>query len=534
MGVAVFTNNATSSLTAAITAAQTTLTVAEPTLFPSPSAGDWFPLTLVEGSNMEIVRCTARSGATLTVTRAQEGTTAQAFGAGAQADHRLTAAAIVEFLQKGGGTMTGNLTIAAPSGTSSQFNLNSQGAGGFSILSMSSAAESNLIALSKPAAKNSYMELKTAGVTKWQLYFSDFNNDIWFRRMDGATPLGDALKINQTTGVMTLEATPMLPGANPSSVYHATHKAYVDQQDALKLPLTGGTLTGNLAVQSATPVFSLKATVNNAIHVIDKFASGFIAYLEARSNGVARWQIQMGDASPELGTDDGTGSDFTIARYHSGTWQPSPFKINRKTGLVDFACGTTAAPIGSIIYMPCASPPTGYIKANGALLSRTGTYAALWAFAQASGNIVTDAVWGTGGSNMQGGFSTGDGLTTFRIPDMRGEFVRGLDEGRGADTGRVLGSWQVGMFTNHSHPTATTDLSPEHRHATTGSTAYVSGSAMINNAVGGGNAQIDTGPVRYSSVSGAHNHDVSIPTSTSGGTETRPRNNALLACIRYL
>lgn len=88
-------NNATSALTAAISAADTTMTVADGSVFPALSAGEWFPATLVDASgNIEIVKITARSGGTLTATRAQEGTTAKNFGAGSRIDLRMTAGAL--------------------------------------------------------------------------------------------------------------------------------------------------------------------------------------------------------------------------------------------------------------------------------------------------------------------------------------------------------------------------------------------------------------------------------------------------------
>jgi len=89
----VLTNNATSLLAAAIDAADTTISVqtADAGKFPNPAAGDWFPLTIVDNAgNMEILRATARSGAIITIERAQEGTTAKAFGAGSRVDLRLT------------------------------------------------------------------------------------------------------------------------------------------------------------------------------------------------------------------------------------------------------------------------------------------------------------------------------------------------------------------------------------------------------------------------------------------------------------
>ena len=82
-----------------------------------------------------------------------------------------------------------------------------------------------------------------------------------------------------------------------------------------------------------------------------------------------------------------------------------------------------AAPTGSVYTFAGSTVPTGWLKCNGALLSRT-TYAALF------------AVIGTT-------YGAGDGSTTFALPDLRGEFVRGFDDGRGVDAGRTLGSAQA-------------------------------------------------------------------------------------------
>jgi len=95
----VLSNNATSLLAGAITAASTTLSIenADASKFPAPVVGDWFPLTVVDNAgNMEIMKATKREGAIITVTRAQEGTTAKAFAAGARIDLRLTVAASFE------------------------------------------------------------------------------------------------------------------------------------------------------------------------------------------------------------------------------------------------------------------------------------------------------------------------------------------------------------------------------------------------------------------------------------------------------
>ena len=139
----------------------------------------------------------------------------------------------------------------------------------------------------------------------------------------------------------------------------------------------------------------------------------------------------------------------------------------------------TAVPAGTIITVAKNTAPNGYLKANGALLSRA-TYAALFA-------------------QIDTTFGVGDGSTTFALPDLRGYFPRGWDDGRGIDTSRVFGSTQEDDFKSHSH---------------------------IWN--GGGNNQIVAAGGIAVPATGWNGN-----TSTTGGTETRPKNIALLYCIKY-
>lgn len=85
-----------------------------------------------------------------------------------------------------------------------------------------------------------------------------------------------------------------------------------------------------------------------------------------------------------------------------------------------------------------------FVKANGALVNRED-YPLLYNFAVAKNLIVTEAEWEGG---MQGLYSEGDGSTTFRLPDLRGQFLRGLDMGAGVDEGRALGSAQGDAIRN--------------------------------------------------------------------------------------
>ncbi|EGV38475.1 phage tail protein [Neisseria weaveri] len=90
-----------------------------------------------------------------------------------------------------------------------------------------------------------------------------------------------------------------------------------------------------------------------------------------------------------------------------------------------------AAPPGTIVAYSGTTAPPGWLKCNGANVSRA-TYAALF------------AVIGTT-------HGAGDGRTTFTLPDIRNEFIRGLDDGRGLDSSRALGSKQTARLPQHSH-----------------------------------------------------------------------------------
>lgn len=173
--------------------------------------------------------------------------------------------------------------------------------------------------------------------------------------------------------------------------------------------------------------------------------------------------------------------------------------------------------VGQVAYFVGTSAPAGWVKANGAQLSRT-TFAALWAHAQAAGALVTDAQWLAGHT---GAFSSGDGGTTFRLPDLRGEFLRGWDDARGLDSGRAIGTFQGSLLGSHVH-TGTTSTNGDHSHTHLG---------VGGTRAGGSSGTVTSDANSNTSTAGAHNH--TFTTDATGGAETRPRNVALLACIKF-
>ena len=77
-----FANLASSTLSGAITNAATSITVSDASSFPTLGSGDYFYASLGEGTGSEIVKVTAVSTNTFTVTRGQDGTSAQAWSSG--------------------------------------------------------------------------------------------------------------------------------------------------------------------------------------------------------------------------------------------------------------------------------------------------------------------------------------------------------------------------------------------------------------------------------------------------------------------
>lgn len=91
------------------------------------------------------------------------------------------------------------------------------------------------------------------------------------------------------------------------------------------------------------------------------------------------------------------------------------------------------ASVGAVVPLAYNGTPAGWLKCNGATVSRS-TYASLFS-----------AIGTT--------YGAGDGSTTFALPDLRGVFIRGVDDGRGLDTGRSMGSYQAHGTASHSHST---------------------------------------------------------------------------------
>ena len=299
--------------------------------------------------------------------------------------------------------------------------------------------------------------------------------------------------------------------------------------------------------------------------------------LNARIDSAIQYFVQRGVSEWRATTPYAVGSVvsldaliFRSARAHSNVRPGSD--ASTWIQLADAVSALQLAPPGMFGLFATPNTPPGWLRMNGATLSRL-TYSALYG-----------AIGTTFGAPDSG---------TFSIPDWRGEFVRCWDDGRGVDPGRGFGTWQGASFQSHQHggtalfvgdhthgANAWTDAQGFHGHAAwTDAQGWHEHNIhdpghnhpFTNNQTAGGNQSgyqlANSAPVwRLTEVSatgiqilgeGNHTHNVgihgdgnhahnvgvsvaaagghshAIQTDWQGGTETRPRNVAPLACIKY-
>ena len=145
-----------------------------------------------------------------------------------------------------------------------------------------------------------------------------------------------------------------------------------------------------------------------------------------------------------------------------------------------------SVPVGVICAHGSTQVPDGFLPCDGSAISRT-TYSSLFSAIGVS--------WGAG-----------DSVTTFNVPDLRGEFLRGLDAGRGVDAGRVIGTAQGDLVKTHDHSLSIVSTT----------TGGVGTYAIDRRNTGGIAATMD---------------DTNKATAT-GGAENRPRNVAVAYIIK--
>ena len=188
------------------------------------------------------------------------------------------------------------------------------------------------------------------------------------------------------------------------------------------------------------------------------------------------------DASLQASSDSRLSTQKAIKSYIDAQLASLVTTLNTtNSNLQTQISAISNVPTGTVLYYAGSTAPAGYLVADGSVISRS-TYYNLWL-----------ALGGTASPY-------GQTLQTFTLPDLRGEFIRGLDNGRGVDTGRTLGSNQASQNLAHTH-------------------SYTLRSGGYN-------------PWWQYTNAATVSDNLTATTGVSGGNESRPRNVALLPIIK--
>lgn len=237
------------------------------------------------------------------------------------------------------------------------------------------------------------------------------------------------------------------------------------------LRITQKSGTDGFVINSATRITLGKAYASAKILIVQNEPQGSAPYPLAQSKNLSDIENK------------------TVARKNLNVFSKEESKSN---GL----------PPGAIVYFAMNKAPNGFLKVNGAAISRV-TYADLFA------EIGTM-------------YGAGDGVNTFNLPDGRAEFPRGLDDGRGIDIGRVIGSKQQQQVLKHKH------LSFGEAY----NGGWIFGNSVSNGHMGN-NGGLDYDNYLYYTNDGTEYKGENPNASGVIGDENRPRNIAWLCCIKY-
>jgi len=301
--------------------------------------------------------------------------------------------------------------------------------------------------------------------------------------------------------------------------------------------------SGSLTSPIKLPSLQLNA-VNVAPKIMVLLADGTVRQWQPTDTGdnfLAYWdgtQWKIGNLASLLPSGNGvlvkTGSSFSLANGVNGDF------LQVLSGSIQFNSTIPGGiPTGAIVPYAANSAPSGWVICNGSLYGRTAL--------DPSPQVNLFGIIGTT-------YGIGDGLTTFAVPDLRGMFVRGFDNGRGLDPLRVFGTDQTFAVESHNHSGTTGNQSVGHTHSISGTTTdqsvdhvhtYIRSSFALRNAPAGGNNNVavsefttTTGGVNtghthnFSGTTGAVSADHTHSIPSYGQTETRPRNVAMNYIIK--
>ena len=299
------------------------------------------------------------------------------------------------------------------------------------------------------------------------------------------------------------------------------------------LKRSGGTMTGVILADDAsgasTPAIAFDGDADTGLFRKSANTIGLSTAGTERaiidSNGVtiqAQGDIRLADSDSThfvaLQAAGTVSSNITFT-LPSADGSNGSFLQTNGSGTLSFAT-VQGVPSGAVFCLAVASVPADYLECNGQSVSRT-TFAALF------------AVIGTAYGSASG--------STFNVPDLRGEFIRGFDNGRGVDSGRSVATSQSDLTESHNHSASGSSTSTgAHNHPflasnRAGDEDSWTGSGSESKAFVGDQdgarftVNADAGKIFDNSN---HNHSITVSVASTGGSETRPRNIAMMYVIK--
>jgi microcystin-dependent protein len=290
---------------------------------------------------------------------------------------------------------------------------------------------------------------------------------------------GTALTINQSgTGALIKSVNPTTPSTVYFTVTNIGHIGVNTASPGSEIDVAGGSIQISSSGGTARTVMSADST--DSI-----FSANDSRNLTFKTNATTRLTINS------------TAATSTVPVV-----LPAVPTTDLQAATKSYVDGLTGAPSGVIMAFAGATAPTGFLACDGSAVSRT-TYATLFA--------AISTTWGAG-----------NGTTTFNVPDLRGTFLRGTGTNGtyGTAVGQAVGTYAADTYLNHSHTATSTDSGHTHSYNKPQASAGASGSAVSGNEAG------NTTGTGYANIT------TTVATSTTGGTETKPKNYGVLYIIK--
>ncbi len=325
--------------------------------------------------------------------------------------------------------------------------------------------------------------------------------------------------------------------SNNLKIRNAANNAFVtvgsvDSANLGLLPRAGGTMTGQLLADdsagASAPAIAFDGDADTGIFRVGANTMGFA------TAGVER--VEISDAGLDMSNglpirfQDSSGAPFVALKSPASVSSNVTFTLpaadgsngqmlqTNGSGALSFTT-VQGVPIGSVFCIAHTSIPSGYVECNGASIPNgTGTV-----------NGVT--------ANFAALFA----LIGSSLPDLRGEFIRGFDNGRGVDSGRSMLSSQGSQNASHNHSASATSTAGAHSHSLNYQRKHVedTGSAAITDirregGDGDGGSQTFTNDTTSGFMNNATvSVSTSVTISNQGGSEARPRSIAMMYIIKF-